>query len=243
MADDFNTYDSAHVAVAPDRMAPEELKESFHEAWDQFYSIEHMVKVLKTWRHDWSAYWNRLFFFAAYLYASRIERLHPMNCGFWTQRDRNDRRSGFEREAFIPFWWKRFTTVSQRVWGIVKLFLQLEEVWLRSRPKTKAEDALHDLIANTSQGVHDWRELRARELVALYTKLRDDIPEITVPSVIRVWLSKHNPLARAYSRAYAQRIWRQWYRHLWNPYRWIEVWVFEWVNGARFLSQLLVRGR
>jgi radical SAM superfamily enzyme YgiQ (UPF0313 family) len=243
LADDFNTYDSAHVAVAPDRMTPEELMESYHEAWDQFYSIEHMVDVLKGWRHDWSFYWNRLFFFAAYLYAAKVERLHPMNCGFWTQRNRRDRRSGFEREAFIPFWWNRSGTIVRRMWGIVKLFFQLEEVWLRSRPKSKVEDALHDLIVTTKQGVHDWRELKARELVALYTRLRDDIPEVTVPSVVRIWISKHNPLARAYSRAYAQRIWRQWYRHLWNPYRWVEVWVFEWVNGARFLTQLLVKGR
>ena len=243
MADDFNTYDSAHVAVAPERMTREELMESYYEAWDQFYSIEHMVKVLKVWRHDRSYYWNRLFFFAAYLYASRIERLHPMNCGFWTMRFRTDRRPRFGREGVIPFWWNRCRTVVYRLWGIVGLFFQLEEVWLRSRPKSRVEDALNDMIANTKQGVHDWRELRARELVALYSKLREEIPEVGVPSLVRIWFSKHNPLAGAFSRAYAQRIWRQWYLHVWNPFRWVEVWLFEWVNGARFLAQLLIRGR
>jgi hypothetical protein len=32
----------------------------------------------------------------------RIEGLHPMNCGFWTERHRNDRRSGYAREPFVP---------------------------------------------------------------------------------------------------------------------------------------------
>ena len=149
MDSDFNRYDSAHVAVAPERMTCDELMQTYRSAWSQFYSVEHMVSVLRGWRHDWSTYWNRLFFFAAYLYASRVEGLHPMNCGFWTRRYRDDRRSGLPREGFLPFWWNRFSALSERLWGIGKLFFQLEEVWLRSRPKSKVEDALHDLMVKT----------------------------------------------------------------------------------------------
>lgn len=243
METDFNTYDSAHVAVMPERMTRDELMATYQSTWDQFYSIEHMVNVLKVWRHDWSYYWNRLFFFAAYLYASKIERLHPMTCGFWTVRCRDDRRSGFARESFFPFWWSRCKTINARLWGLVKLFFQLEEVWLRSRPKTKVEDALHDLITNTKQDVVDWRDLKARELAALYTKLRDDMPEVKVPSVARLWFKKHNPFAGAYTRSYVRRIWKQWYLHLWNPLKWVEVWLFEWVNGTRFLRHLLAEGK
>ncbi|MBI5470789.1 MAG: radical SAM protein [Ignavibacteriae bacterium] len=243
MEADFNTYDSAHVAVAPERMTRDELMETYRSAWGQFYSTEHMVDVLKHWRHDWSTYWNRLFFFAAYLYASRIEQLHPMNCGFWTVRHRDDRRSGFAREGFLPFWWSRCTTIVHRLWGIVKLFFQLEEVWLRSRPKSKVEDALYDQIVKTKKDVLDWRDLKARELAVLYERLRDDIPEIEVPSVVRLWFKKHNPFAGAYTRSYVQRIWRQWYLHIWNPFKWVEVWLFEWVHGVRFLTHLLVEGK
>ncbi len=240
---DFNTYDSAHVAVTPERMTNNELMGAYHKAWDQFYSIEHMVEVLKVWRHDWSCYWNRLFFFAAYLYASRVERLHPMNCGFWTRRYRDDRRSGFDREGFLQFWWKRLITIAGRLWGIGKLFFALEEVWLRSRPKSKVEDALHSLIVRTRKDVVDWRDLKARELAVLYRKLRDEMSGVKVPSVARLWLRKRNPFAGAYTRSYAQRIWKRWYLHAWNPLKWVEVWLFEWVNGARFLTHLLVEGR
>ena len=243
MDEDFNTYDSAHVAVAPDRMTRDELMESYHRAWDHFYSTEHMVNILKSWRHDWLYYWNRLFFFAAYLYASRIERLHPMNCGFWTVRDRKDRRSGFPREAFVPFWWGRLKTITSRLLGLVKLFFQLEEVWLRSRSKSKIEEALQELIAKTGHEVIDWRDLKAKELVALYRKLHGEMPEVKIPSMTRLWVRKRNPFASAYTRAYAQRVWQQWYRHIWNPLKWVEVWLFEWVNGVRFLTHLLVEGR
>jgi len=240
---DFNTYDSAHVAVAPERMSREDLLGSYRKAWDQFYDIEHMVSVLRIWRHDWSTYWNRLFFFAAYLYASRIERLHPMNCGFWTVRHRDDRRPGFPRQGFVPFWWSRFAAMNVRLWGIGKLFFQLEEVWLRSRPRSRVEDALHDLVVRTRNDVHDWRDLKAGELVLLYRRLRDDMPEIEVPSVVQLWIKKHNPFAAAYTRSYVQRAWRRWYVHAWNPLKWTEVWLFEWANGIRFLTHLLVEGK
>ncbi len=243
MDTDFNTYDSAHVAVAPERMTRDELMEAYRKAWNQFYSVDHMVNVLKVWRHDWSYYWNRLFFFAAYLYASRIERLHPMNCGFWTVRHRNDRRSVFAQEGFVSFWWNRFTTINERLFGIVKLFFQLEEVWLRSRPKSKVEDALHNLMDKTSKDVIDWRDLKVGELAALYGKLRDEMPEVKVPSLVQLWLKKHNPLAGAYTRSYVQRVWQRWYLHVWNPLKWIEVWVFEWANGVRFLTHLLIEGK
>ncbi|HEX9022423.1 MAG TPA: radical SAM protein [Geobacteraceae bacterium] len=243
MSEDFNTYDSAHVAVAPERMTADELMASYRRAWEQFYSTEHMVNVLRALRHDRTSYWNRLFFFAAYLYASRIERLHPMNCGFWTVRHRHDRRSGFEREKSLPFWWGQFVTVTNRLYGIAKLFFQLEEVWLRSRPKSRVEEALQELLAEKRQEVTDWRELKAGELVALYRHLREEIPDIAVPSLMRAWGRKHNPFAGSSSRAYVRRIWQKWYLYMWNPVLWVEVALFEWVNGARFLKNLLVEGR
>lgn len=243
MDKDFNTYDSAHVAVAPERMTKDELMQAYRDAWNQFYSTDHMVSVLRDYRHDWHDYWNRLFFFAAYLYASRIEGLHPMNCGFWTLRSRDDRRSGFPQEGFVPFWWGRLKTITMRVAGLAKLFFQLEEVWLRSRPKSKTEEGLEELIMKTRQDIHDWREIKTRDLVALYKALQVEMPDVKVPSHVALWFRKHNPLAEAYTRAYAQRIWRQWYRHLWNPLKWIDVWMFEWVNGMRFLRHLLIEGR
>jgi radical SAM superfamily enzyme YgiQ (UPF0313 family) len=243
MDPDFNTYDSAHVAVAPERMTREELMSAYRNAWDQFYSVDHMVSVLKVWRHNASSYWNRLFFFAAYLYAARVERLHPMNCGFWTVRHRGDRRSTEPRERFLPFWWNRLKTIGVRMRGIAGLFFQLEEVWLRSRPRSRIEEALHELVVTTRDDVTDWRELKAAELALLYRKLRNDMPDIRVPSTIRLWIRKHNPFAGAYARSYVSRTWRQWYLHAWNPLKWIEVWLFEWVNGIRFLAHLFIEGK
>lgn len=243
MDTDFNTYDSAHVAVVPERMTQHELMETFHNAWEQFYSIEHMVNVLKVWRHDWRYYWDRIFFFAWYLYAAKVEGLHPMNCGFWTVRRRHDRRAGFPREAFFRFWWGRFSAAVLRLRKLVKLFFLLEEVWLRSRPKSNIEEALHEMIMETKRDIIDWRDLKTNELLKFYENIHKEMPEIKVPSVVTLWLRKHNPFAGAYTRAYAQHIWQRWYRYIWNPLKWIEVLLFEFINGLRFITLLLAEGR
>ena len=239
MHEDFNTYDSAHVAVKPERMSCEELAEAYRNAWEQFYSTEHMVNVLKLWKGDHFYYRERLSFFAWYLYASRIEGLNPMNCGFWTVRRRNERRAGLPQEAFVSFWFDRAKVLTVRLKGIVKLFFQLEEVWLRSRQKSRIEEALHELISKTKQDIIDWRDLSTKELAAFYAKLAVEMPGIQVPSLARLWFKKRNPFAGAFTRLYVDRIWRRWYLHLWNPLKWVEVWLFECVNGFRFLSHLL----
>jgi hypothetical protein len=238
MEEDFNSYDSAHVAVKAERMSNDELMEAYRNTWEQFYSTEHMVNILKLWKPDRYSYKERLSFFAWYLYSSRIEGLHPMNCGFWTVRRRKDRRSGLPHESIIPFWWNQLKHVTSRAWGIVKLFFQLEDVWLRSRPKSAIEEALQELITKTGHGIVDWRDIKVRQLAVLYSKLHIEKPEIKVPSVIKLWFLKRNPFAGAFTRTYVQRIWRRWYVYIWNPLKWLEVWLFECVNGFRFLGQL-----
>lgn len=243
MHPDFNTYDSAHVSMTPEGMMREDLQQSFRNAWEQFYSTDHMIRVLRTWRHNRRFYWDRIFFFAWYLYATRIEGLHPMNCGFWGMRKRKDRRPGFPHEPLLSYWSHRLFTTVSRLRGMALLFFQLEEVWLRSRPKSRIEESLQDLIEKTRQGVIDWRDIRAKELVAIYEKLHHEFPDVKVPSVVRLWLRKHNPFTPAYTRAHAERIWRRWYLHIWNPLKWVEVWLFEALYGLRFLTSLFVQGR
>ncbi len=125
-------------------------------------------------------------------------------------------------------------SAARRVGGIMGLYFQLQEVWLRSRPKSRTEEALLDLISAAKQDVIDWRELKAKEIVGYYGKLQQRVPEMPVPTIPMVWLMKKNPVKRVYTRAYFQNIWRNWYRHIWNPVKWAEVCTFEVVNAIRF---------
>ncbi len=234
---DFNTYDSAHVAVKPESMEADELMESFTNAWEQFYSTDYMVEVCRRWNENKRQYWDRLSFFMWYLYASR-RGFHPMNFGFWFRKKRSDRRSGFPKESIPAFWRGRAKDTLTELRIIAKLFFQMEEVWLRSRKKSQFEEDLSVFAAKAKAGVRDWRELKIREVRALYRELRDKIPGLRVPSWLTLWLKKHNVFAST-SRAYAESIWKRWYVHLWNPLKWLEVWLLEGINGVRFIKNLI----
>jgi hypothetical protein len=126
---------------------------------------------------------------------------------------------------------------------MAKLYLKLQEVWLQSRPKGKVEESLNELLARTKQGVVDWRQVKTGELRQLYVKLRGEFPDLKVPSHLSLWLKKHNPFLPVSSRAYVTAAWRRWYLHVWNPLKWVEVWLFEGVNGLLFFKHLITQGR
>ncbi len=243
MHPDFNTYDSNHVAVLPQSMSAADLAQTHRDIWRWFYSTDHMVQVLKGWRGNRKHYWAQLWFFAWYLYAARIEGLHPMNCGFWTVRYRDERRPGFPREAWLPFWWGRARAAAYRLRELVKLYLQFQEVWLRSRPIPAAEERLTELVARARKGVVDWRLVKVSELRALYARFKAEVPEVRVPSSLALWFYKHNPFARVSSRTYISQVWCQWYRHLWNPLKWLQVCLFECFNGLQFFLGFMREGR
>ena len=98
---------------------------------------------------------------------------------------------------------------------------------------------MSELISKTKQDIVDWRDLSTKELAAFYAKLSIEMPELKVPSLVRLWFMKRNPFAGAFSRFYVQRIWKRWYFNIWNPLKWVEVWLFEWTHGFRFLNHLL----
>jgi hypothetical protein len=173
-----------------------------------------------------------------YLYSSRIERLHPMNCGFWSVQRRTERRAGLPQEAWLPYWLKRTTVLTRRVWKMAGLFFQLEEVWLRSRQRSGVEEALHEFISKKKKVETDWRDLTTKELATFYAELSVEMPDVKVPSRPRLWLKKRNPFAGAFTRSSVQRTWQRWYLWLWNPLKWVEIWLFEWANGFRFFAHL-----
>ncbi len=240
---DLNLYDSAHITVKPERMTGEELMQSYRDAWTQLYTTDYMVQVMRHWRKT-PRYWGQLSTLAWYLYAPLVEGLHPMNCGFWRIRSRRDRRPGMPRESLPVFLVREALDLLRRGRVLMRLLRQFEEVWLRSRPKSRLEEELEALLAKTKQDVVDWQGVRTRELVAFYRELAEKVPELRTLNTTRlsVWLRKHNPFI-ASSRAHVDRIWREWYRHVLNPLRWVEVWVFEATLAVRFLSSFLQFGK
>ncbi|MFZ0020124.1 MAG: radical SAM protein [Acetobacteraceae bacterium] len=110
MDPDMNKYDLEHVVADHPVMTSEEWLQVYRDAWDMYYTPEHMRTILRRaaaagmGMHRLAAV---LFFFSSYL---AVENVHPLQGGIFRLKYRRDRRPSFALEpvgVFYPkYWWE-----------------------------------------------------------------------------------------------------------------------------------------
>ena len=104
MATDMNTYDSVHVTMSHARMSEQELLAAYHQAWDTYYTPEHVETVIRrarAWQFSMNKVkWMMLSFYAA----AKVEGVHPMDSGIFRRKYRRDRRRGLPQENPLFFY-------------------------------------------------------------------------------------------------------------------------------------------
>jgi hypothetical protein len=104
MDSDMNNYDTQHVVTAHPRMTKAEWEGIFREAWDLYYSPEHVATVLRrcrVWGYDPKHMTGKLFAFHAPMI---FEGLHPLEGGLIRIKRRRDRRPGLPIESPLTFY-------------------------------------------------------------------------------------------------------------------------------------------
>ena len=94
MDPDMNKYDLEHVCTQHPRMSNAEFGQTYRDAWDAFYSIDHVETLLR--RAEVSGVQaRRLVRKAFWFYACHaVERVHPLQGGVFRRKVRADRRPG-----------------------------------------------------------------------------------------------------------------------------------------------------
>ncbi len=137
---DFNRYDSFHPTMPHPHMSAEEWFALYRECWRTFYSFENMRAILT--RVPLENYWGVFRNFIWSKNAAEIEGEHPMITGFWRFKDRLTRRPGFP----VPGWWAHLVSQVREKAGQIRqwaaLLLEMEELWLQTRPPTRPERRL-----------------------------------------------------------------------------------------------------
>lgn len=149
---DYNNFDSFHATTHHPKMSGEEWFKAYKDAWRDFYTVDAMKAALER-ANNWT-YWGLFKNFMWYKYAALIQGAHPMVCGFVPLKDRTDRRPGF---AIDPWWVhirKRAGEALRSVRECVKLFFELQEVWLATRGRTQIQSNL-DGIKRRAQEMRD----------------------------------------------------------------------------------------
>jgi hypothetical protein len=118
MDPDLNKYDLHHATTEHPLMTRREWECAYWEAWETYYSDEHAERVLRRAAATGISVGKTLFILNWFVGSIRIERIHPLECGFVRLKVRRDRRSGLPIEAawtFYPRYWAE-TLAKQARW-------------------------------------------------------------------------------------------------------------------------------
>ncbi|MBI4584528.1 MAG: radical SAM protein [Planctomycetes bacterium] len=140
MDGDYNRFDSFHPTTRHSRMTAAEWFGAYRQAWKDFYTVEAMKKILG--RVSQRNYWGLFKNFVWYKHSVMVEDTHPMICGFFRLKDRKERREGFSVEPAWRHYPRRIHEVACWARGVFRLYLEMQEVWLATRGRTRFRENL-----------------------------------------------------------------------------------------------------
>jgi hypothetical protein len=131
MDPDMNNYDSVHVIASHEKMTDREWIDVYHEAWEAYYTPEHIERVMSR-AAKWGSRINKArWIMLTYHMTSRVEKVHPLDGGLFRRKHRLDRRPGLPVESpwvFYPrYWWE----TARKTAAILNLLLRYEAVYRR----------------------------------------------------------------------------------------------------------------
>jgi hypothetical protein len=123
MDPDMNKYDLEHVVADHSKMTREEWDGIYREAWDAYYTPEHLRTILRraaATGMGMSRLLAVLFFFST---CFQVEGVHPLQGGVFRLKYRSDRRPGLPVEPVWSFYPKY-------LWEIVSKHARIAKHWI-----------------------------------------------------------------------------------------------------------------
>jgi hypothetical protein len=104
MDPDLNKYDLNHAVTAHPLMSQAEWEQAYRDAWTRYYSDEHIERILRRAAATKNSVGKTLFIVNWFVGSIKIEKIHPLECGFVRMKYRTDRRSGLPLESPWSFY-------------------------------------------------------------------------------------------------------------------------------------------
>jgi radical SAM superfamily enzyme len=124
---DLNKYDVEHVCTAHPRMSQKEWQDIYHEAWQLYYTPEHMKTLLRRAAATGVPIGNLAKYLLTFSTTDRLEKVHPLQGGILRLKHPSERRPGLSRETPWLFWprfaWETLVKHTVLVAAIGRLFV------------------------------------------------------------------------------------------------------------------------
>jgi len=128
---DLNKYDLNHICTPHPKMSREDWDRAYRDAWQRYYTIDHIETILRRVASTKANASNALFLISWFTGSINIEHIHPLEGGFLRRRYRRDRRPGMPVEPVWLFYPKHYGSVVSRLVRWAALYLKLRRIYLR----------------------------------------------------------------------------------------------------------------
>lgn len=121
MDDDLNRYDLNHATTGHATMSRRELEQAYRDAWTTYYSPAHIETILRRARASGISVGNTLFLCLWFYGCITLERIHPLEGGWWRNKVRTDRRPGLPIENPVTFHARYWAEQVAKHWSMLRL--------------------------------------------------------------------------------------------------------------------------
>ena len=171
---DMNVYDLQHVVMDHPQMSRAEWEGIYREAWDIYYSKEHVATVLrraKTWGYDARKMMNKLFaFYAPLVY----EEMHPLEGGLFRRKYRHDRRPGMPVENPVVFYIKQVKEYLKKYVGAYLMVRRYKRILAEVETEPMPVDVSDRAMMPVEEGEEETLALFSIEAAQAYVKSRKE---------------------------------------------------------------------
>jgi hypothetical protein len=121
-------------------MTKEEWEGIYREAWDAYYTPEHMETVMRRAAATGTGLGRLVPMLLWFSMSARIEKVHPLQSGIFRIKHRRDRRPGLPVEPVWTFYPKYFGEILSKHAALARQWWRLERIGRRIKadPNTRA---------------------------------------------------------------------------------------------------------
>ena len=153
---DLNKYDLNHAVAPHSRMSKAEWEQTYRNAWETYYTDEHIEAVLRRAIATGTSPGKTMFFITWFKGCIGIEGIHPLEGGFFRRKVRKNRRSSLPVENALVFYPKHFFESLWKQFQWISLYLHLRMIYR----KVKKDPLRFEYMDTALEPVTDHEEER-----------------------------------------------------------------------------------
>jgi radical SAM superfamily enzyme YgiQ (UPF0313 family) len=157
MDPDMNKYDLEHATTAHPLMSKQDWERAYKLAWETYYTPEHMTTVIRRAAASGVPLGRMTFLLLWFWGCVMIERIHPLQGGYWRRKVRTDRRPGLPVEPALVFWPKLVAEAVVKQVRIGALMWRMSRVRKSIQRDPNARDYMDTALTPATE--HDLDEL------------------------------------------------------------------------------------